>query len=145
MTKKIVKTVIWYVALYSAETWSLRKEDMRRMEAMEICICKMMESISWMEKITNEEVLRRVGEKSFMVETIVRRKKNWIWHMMRGNGLMKEVMEGIKAGKRGPGRKRIGMIDELIENERYGDFKRRTKDRQEWKVWLPGTCHVAER
>ena len=40
-----------------------------------------MERISWTEKITNEEVQRRVGEKRFMVETIVRRKKNWIGHI----------------------------------------------------------------
>jgi len=35
-----------------------------------------MERISWTDKITNEEVLRRVGEKRCMVETIVQRKKN---------------------------------------------------------------------
>ena len=51
------------------------------------------------------------------VETIVRRKKNWIGHIMRGDGLMKEVMEGKMEGKRGRGRKRIGMIDELMINE----------------------------
>ncbi len=28
--KKIVKTVIWSIALYCAETWSLMKEDIRR-------------------------------------------------------------------------------------------------------------------
>ena len=47
-------------------------------------------------------------------------------------------------GKRGPGRKRIGMIDNLIEKERYGDLKRRAEDRQGWRVWLPGTCRMAE-
>ena len=62
-----------------------------------------MERISWTEKITSEEVLRRVGEKRSMVETIVRRKK--IGHIMRGDGLMKEVMEGKMEGKRGRGRK----------------------------------------
>ena len=55
-----------------------------------------------------------MGEKRSMVETIVRRKKNWIGHIMRGDGLMKEVMEGKMEGKRGRGRKRIGMIDELM-------------------------------
>ena len=60
-----------------------------------------MERISWTKKITNEEVLRRVGEKRSMVETIVRRKKNWIGHIMRGDGLMKEVIEGKMEGKRG--------------------------------------------
>ena len=68
-----------------------------------------MERISWTEKITSEEVLRRVGEKRSMVETIVRRKKNWIGHIMRGK----------LECKRGRGRKRIGMIDELMINEQY--------------------------
>jgi hypothetical protein len=86
----------------------------------------------------------RVGEKRSMVETIIRRRKNWIGHIMRGYGLMKEVMEGKMEGKRGPGRKRIGMIDDLIEKERYGDMKRRAEDRQGWRVWLPGTCRMAE-
>ena len=103
-----------------------------------------MECISWTEKMTNEEVLWRVGEKRFMAETIVRRKKNWIGHIMKGDGLMKEVMEEKMEGKRGRGRKRIGMIDELMENKQYGDLKRRAEDRQGWKVWLPGTCRVAE-
>ncbi len=39
-------------------------------------IWKRMERISWTEKITNEEVLRRLGEKISMVETIIWRKKN---------------------------------------------------------------------
>ena len=53
---------------------------------------------------------------------------------MRGDGQMKEVMEVKMEGKRGRGRKRIGMIDELMENELYGDLKRRVEDRQGWRV-----------
>jgi hypothetical protein len=45
--------------------------------------------VYWTETITYEEVLRRVGEKRTMAETIVRRKKNWIGHVMRGEGLMR--------------------------------------------------------
>ena len=67
-----------------------------------------MERIIWTEKITNEEVLRRVGEKRSMVET-----EKSIGHIMRGDGLMKEVMEGKMEGKRGPGRKHIGVTDDL--------------------------------
>ena len=79
-----------------------------------------------------------------MAETIVRRKKKLIGHIMRGDELMKEVMEGKMEGKRGRGRKRIGMIDELMKNKQYGDLKRRAEDRQGWRVWLSGTCRVAE-
>ena len=51
------------------------------------------------------------------------RKKNWIGHILRGDGLLKEVMEGRMEGKRGRGRPRIGMLDELIVGS-YGDMKR---------------------
>ena len=79
-----------------------------------------------------------------MIETIVRRMKNWIGHIMRGDGLMKEAMEGKMEGKRGRSRKRIGTTDDLLVKETYGDVKRRAEDRHEWRVWLPGTCRVAE-
>ena len=85
-----------------------------------------------------------MGEKRSMVETIVRKKKNWIEHIMREDGLMKEVMEGKMEGKRGRGRKRISMLDELMENKQYRDLKRKAEDRQGWRVWLPGTCRVVE-
>ena len=85
--KKIVKMVTWSVALYSTETWSLRKEDIRRIEALEMWIWRRMERISWTEKIANEEALRRVEEKGPMVETMVRRNKNLIGHIMRGKKL----------------------------------------------------------
>ena len=59
-----------------------------------------MERIGWTVKIINEEVIRMVGEKRSIFEIILRRKKNWIGHIMRGDGLMKEVMEGKMEGTR---------------------------------------------
>ena len=53
-----------------------------------------MEKISWTEKITNEAVLKIVGERPVMVDMIIRRKKNWIGHVVRGDGLLREVIEG---------------------------------------------------
>ena len=41
---------------------------------------------------------------------------------MKEERLMKEVMEGKFEGKRGPGRKRIGMIDDLLGKKRYMGF-----------------------
>ena len=41
---------------------------------------------------------------------------------MRGDGLMKEVIDGKMEGKREPGRKLTDMIDDVLENQRYGDL-----------------------
>ena len=35
-----------------------------------------IEKINWSDKITNKEMLERVGEKQSLVEAVVKRKKN---------------------------------------------------------------------
>ena len=71
------------------------------------------------------------------------RKKNWIGHAVRGDGLMKLVLEGRMVGKRPRGRPRMGMIDYVLD-ETYGDMKRKTENRESLRVWKPGTCPWAE-
>src|SRR6218665_3568393 len=61
--KRMVKALIWSVTLYGAETWTMRKEDVKRIEACEMWIWRSMERISWTEHRTNEEVLKKVEEK----------------------------------------------------------------------------------
>jgi len=56
-----------------------------------------MERVSWMDKITNEEILNKVGEKRQLISVIRNRQKNWIGHVLRGEGLLREVMEGKRA------------------------------------------------
>jgi len=54
------------------------------------------------------------------------------------------VIEGIMEGKRTQGRRRIGMIDELMEGT-YGQMKRRgAEDRVGWRSLTPWTCQTAE-
>src|SRR5215510_7102107 len=130
LKKRIVKTLVWSVLLYGAETWALRKEDIRRLEACEMWFWRRIEGISWKDHMKNEEVLSRVGERRTLIETIVRRKKNWIGHVLRGQGMLKKIIEGRMEGKRGRGRMRIGMLDLLQEEGGYAAMKRRALDRQ---------------
>ena len=43
LKKRLIKTLVWSVALYGSETWTIRKEDMRRLEAFEMWIWRRME------------------------------------------------------------------------------------------------------
>src|SRR6218665_1256167 len=62
LKKRMIKTLIWSVTLYCAETWTMRQVDIARLEAFEMWIWRRMERISWTEHISNEEVLTLVGE-----------------------------------------------------------------------------------
>lgn len=138
--KKLVKTLVWTTLLYGSETWTLRKEEIRRLEAMEMWLWRRLEKIKWTDKVSNERVLERVGEQRQLMKLLRNRKKIWIGHVLRGEGLMRDVMEGRMEGKRSRGRPRTGMLDDLI-GKTYGDMKRRAEDRDDWKSWVPWTCH----
>ena len=122
---KIVKTLVWTTLLYGSETWTLTKEDVRKLEALEMWLWRRVEKISWTDKVTNEEVLSRGGVQRQLMNILRNRKKSWMVHVLRGNGLLKEVIEGRLERKRARGRPRLGMWDE-IKVESYVDMKRKT-------------------
>src|SRR5580692_8361880 len=73
--KKIIKTVVWSVALYGSETWGLKKDEIQILNALKMWIWRRMKKVSYKDRKTNKEVVDIVGEKRSLIETIVRRKK----------------------------------------------------------------------
>ena len=59
---------------------------------------KRMEKIEWSEKVTNEQVLERIGEKRTLLNNILRRKANSIGHILRRNCFFHDVIEGQMTG-----------------------------------------------
>jgi hypothetical protein len=57
LRKKLVKCYIWCIALYGAETGTLREADQKQLESFEMCCWRRMEKISWTGRVRNEEVL----------------------------------------------------------------------------------------
>ena len=53
-----------------------------------------MDKIKWSEKVTNDEVLDRLGEKRTRLNNIHRRKANWIGHILRRNWLLHDALKG---------------------------------------------------
>ena len=101
----------WSILLYGCETWTLKKDEIKQMEACEMWFWRRLLKIKSTDKISNEEVLRRVDEQRTLIDTIYRRKRKWIGHAVWGDGLMKLIMEGRMEGSFPPGKPRIGMLD----------------------------------
>jgi hypothetical protein len=128
---------IWSLALYGAETWTLRKVDQKYLESFEMWCWRRMEKISWTDRVRNEEVLHRVKEERNILHTIKRIKANWIGHILRRNCLLKHVIEGKlerrieMTGRRG--RRRKQLLDDLNEKRRYWKLKEEALDRTLWR------------
>ena len=64
--------------------------------------------ISWTDKITNEEVLKMINNKSTQLENIIKlRKLRYFGHITRRNDISRLVLEGQINGKRPRGRPKV--------------------------------------
>ena len=64
-----------------------------------------MEKIKWSEKVTNEQVLQHIGEKTHL-NIILRIKDNCIGHILRRNSLLHDAIKGQMTEVKGVGRRR---------------------------------------
>ena len=69
-----------------------------------------LEKIRGSDRISNDELLTIVNEERCLTETITKRKKDWIGHVLRGDGLLRDVLEKRMFEKKRTGQPRKGMI-----------------------------------
>lgn len=74
-------------------------------------------NISWIDKVSNLEVLRRMNKNVEVLKTIKTRKLEYFGHMIRGEKytLLQLILQGKICGKRGRGRKRTSWLQNLRE------------------------------
>jgi hypothetical protein len=63
LRKNLMKACVWSITLYGCETWIIGDTESRRLEAFKAWFHTRMMTISWVDRVTNEEVLIRTGEK----------------------------------------------------------------------------------
>ena len=103
LSNQLAKCYFRNIALYSAINCTLLKVDQKYLEGSDIWGWRIMEKISWTDRVRNEDVLHRVKEERNIIHTEKRRKANWIGYILCRNCLLKQVIEG-KIGKEVTGR-----------------------------------------
>ena len=133
-----MKCYIWSIALYGAETWTLRAVDQKHLESFEMWCRRRMEKISYTDHVRNEDVLLRVEEQRNILHEIRKRKANWIGYVLRRNCLLQRVIEGkIQGGIEvtgRQGRRRRKLLDDLKERRGYCHLKEEALDRTMWRA-----------
>lgn len=115
LRKRILKCYIFPIVLYGTEAWTLTDKMCKRITAFEMWTYRRMLRISWIQKITNEEVLRKLNTETELLYTIKKRKLEYLGHIMRNKKyeLLQLIIQGKINGKRGPGRRRDSWLKNL--------------------------------
>ena len=101
--------------------------------------------ISWTEKVSNAEVLKRLNTKRNFVEDIITQKLKYTGHKIRGSAgeLPLLVLEGMIPGRRDRGRQRKTWLDEVEDwtgIPLYSTIKRRAESRRRWRTIAANPC-----
>jgi len=78
-----MKALVWPVATYDHESWTLRKNEETRRDAFEMKGLRRILRVSWTAKKTYEWVLNKAGVKRELLETVKARKLAYYGHTMR--------------------------------------------------------------
>ena len=79
----MVKVLVWSVVSYGSETWTLRQDDIRSLEAFEMWIWRRMMKISWTQHASNEQILGMVDESRSLMESLRKRQKKLDWACLK--------------------------------------------------------------
>lgn len=105
---RLAKCYVFSILLYGVEAWTLTDLLMKKLEAFEMWVYRRIMRVSWTDRITNEEVLRRLGKQREISFTIKKRKMEYFGHIMRHEKyrILQLILQGKTDSKRGPGRRR---------------------------------------
>ncbi|CAK1603570.1 unnamed protein product [Parnassius mnemosyne] len=114
---RLLRCYIWPIFLYGCEALTVKEDLRKRIEAFEMCAYRQMLGISWTRRITNVGVLRRVDQKRELRQTVKMRKVAYLGHVLRHEryGLLKLIVMGKVAGKRGVGRRKKSWLCNIRE------------------------------
>ena len=102
---RVLETVVFPTALYGCEAWTINNTDAKRITSFEMKCYRKILRISWMEKVTNKEVLSRLDMKTTMLlQKAKALKLKYFGHIKRHETLERHILEARIDGRRGRGR-----------------------------------------
>lgn len=134
---KLVRTLVFSILLYGAETWTLRSADRKRIDAFEMWCWRKMLRIKWTAFRTNISILTKLSIKTRLSTICLKRVLQYFGHIARkdGDNLEKLVVTGKVEGKRARGRSPMRWSDQIrttLDSTVY-DALRVAEDRLRWR------------
>jgi hypothetical protein len=139
---RIVNCYIYSILLYGAEAWTINKQMERKIDAFEMWVYRKIGCISWKQKVTNSEVLKKLGTKRELLNVLKVRQLKYFGHIKRHHTLLKTIYEGRVDGKRARGRPRYGWDNNIKTwtGKSLEECTIQARDRKSWRSTTANLC-----
>ena len=97
----IVKAMVFPVAMYGYESWSIKKAERRRIDAFELWCWRRLLRVPWTVRRSNQSILKEVSPGCSLEGMMLKLKLQYFGHLMRRvDSLEKTLMLGGIGGRR---------------------------------------------
>ncbi|KAL0838884.1 hypothetical protein ABMA28_016906 [Loxostege sticticalis] len=138
----IVRTLVFPIFLYGAESWTIKMADRRRIDAFEMWCWRRLLRIPWTAHRTNISILKELKITQRLSSICLKKVLTYFGHIVRkpSDNLEKLMITGKMEGKRLRGRSPIRWSDLVTKslNTTITDALNHAKDRDRWKQLCGG-------
>ena len=108
---RLVKAMVFPVAMYGCESWAIKKAEHRRIDAFELWCWRRLLRDPWTARRSNQSILKETSPGCSLEGLMLKLKLQYFGHLMRrADSFEKTLMLGGIGGKR-----RRGREDEIAE------------------------------
>lgn len=125
------------IATYSCATWTLKKEDSRKLRVFENNCLRIMLQIKLSDRISIEKIHKKAGTTNNIVNIVKKQRLTWFGHICRlpENSMVKNIFKDDFTKKRESGRPPKRWIDQIKEDTGLPPLtaEKYSKDRVRWR------------